>query len=235
MAQRTRVRTGRTAWVGALAVLCGGLTGCFNTDKKPLGSSPPQAKGSAGLPTRVSVQDPKTGQFVPQNAGGVGQSPYSGGATGITGTPGQYQPGTRPPVQTYDQTAGPGSINPAGIGTPARPSSGTGFNSTPSGGSPYTQGVTPAGGPGYGQVPGPNMNYVQPAAGSGYGGAGYSPGATTARRNDPPQTSLNDLGPVPPSPPSVGVNPPSVAPPNQYGPQSPTGGPISPTGSPHGR
>lgn len=234
MAQRTR---GRTAWAGALAVICGGLTGCFNTDKKPI--SPPQAKGTAPYQTSVMVQDPKTGQLVQQNPGGPNSSPYAPpGNSSIANTQGAYPQGYKPQGPTYDPMLQPNAMAQGGTGVPARPTSTGQFNTNSYPGNQFTPpSVSPAGGAyqpqqGYGQgaMAPPSMGSVQQAGGVPFstGTAAQSQYGRPDPRMSPP--TLGDPGPVPPGPPPSSYAP-SVAPYSPAG-TPPSMAPISPGGSP---
>src|SRR6476659_2894631 len=93
MAQRMRVRPGQAVWVGALAVLCGGLAGCLDADKdkRPRGP-PPMAKGSTGInpqPGAMSRVGP------PGATAGMNSNPYAPNTSpgGITTATGQLPPG----------------------------------------------------------------------------------------------------------------------------------------------
>jgi hypothetical protein len=245
MAQRKRMRPSRAVWVGALAVFCGGFTGCFNPekDKKPLGP-PPQAKGSTGLQTTTGVFD-KNGQLIKTNPGGVNpNSPYGNGTAGtpgatgnITGTPGQYPPDYRPGGPNYSPTAGANPYNPGTINTPTRPTSATQFNSYPAT-SPMVPSVTPTGGssqsqPGYGTgtTSPPNMTNYGPLS----GGSSSSTGSPMSySKNDPTPAPLSDPGPIPPAPPSAGLAP-AVGPSSPANTPVPTmAAPLSPAGSGYG-
>jgi hypothetical protein len=231
MAQRMRVRLGRIAWVGALAVFCGGLSGCFSPDKdkRPWGS-PPQAKGTAGeRPTTTGVIDPKTGQWIKTGSnvpgGTTPGSPYTNSTAGtpsatgsITGTAGQYPPGYRPGGPGYDPMSTANPYNPGTINTPNRPTSATQFNSPYPSNNSMVPSVTPATGsyPQPGSGTGATPNYGSPSSSSGYS----SGGSTSYNRPDPTPPSLNDLGPVPPAAPSAGLAPP-------VGPYTPASTPAS--------
>jgi hypothetical protein len=194
--------------VGALAVLCGGLAGCFQTDKKPL-APPPQAKGTGERPTTVGVFD-KNGQLIKTGTvspGGMTQTPqYPGGTAGITATQGQFPQSYQPQGPRYDPLAPANSMNPGVVGTPTRQMSATQFNNQPGTG-PLAPPVNPAGGaynPGSMAPSGPN--YGQPTGGT-----------TTNYRRDPTPPPLTDL-PVPPA------APPGLAP--AVGPANPPGTPV---------
>jgi hypothetical protein len=247
MAQRMRVRRSRAAWVGALAVLCGGLSGCFGPekDKKPW-DPPPQAKGSTGRTTTTGVYGPdgrpiQTSTTAP---GGV-NSPYNNGTTGtmpgsgsITGSPGQYPQGYRPSGPQYDPMAPANPNYPGMINNPVRPTSGAQFNSAPAQ-SPLAPSVSPAGGSGAYSSPGYGSGAMSPAGGSSYGSpsssSAYTTGSTTGyRRPDPTPPPMNDLGPLPPSAPPSGLAP-------SVGPSIPASAPVpsmaapaSPVGSGYG-
>lgn len=228
MAQRMRVRPGRVVWVGAWAVVCGGLTGCFSPEKDTKISPPPQAKG---YQTTTGVYGPN-GQKVATggtNPGGANyNSPYSTagaqpGAGNLTSTPGNYPPGYTPAGRGYDPTAGANPNNPGAINTPTRPTSAGQFNSSPSG-TPLVPSVAPAGNS---YAPPSTPSYSPTSGGTPYSSAGSTTGY---QRADPTPPAMSELSPMPPSPPSPNLAP-SVAPYNPPGTPTPTmSAPLSPAG-----
>ena len=192
--------------IGVGVLVCSGLVGCMNDDRKPLGT-PPMAKGTgpAARPNMPTAQTGGNPAYGTGGAPGYGMQPAAGLGGGGGGV--QQVGGARPMGGTPGFGAMP-SRNDTGTMTPgAIPGN---FGSGPSQPIPGA-GVIPAGGPAA-------SNYFPPAGGPG-------------RFSDPPVVGLTDPGPMPspPGPPS-GYAPPvgptgDVQPPSPYAPVAPVGGP----------
>ncbi len=181
MAQGTRRRWVRAATTGLSVMLCTGLVGCMDKDKKDTKATTAPKAGLPGTPmlpqtnTGAAKWQPNTGAF-----GGAGSNIQpTGGGFGTQPGAAPYQPGrtgmntnTGGSVQPANYTAQPGF--PGALGAPVQP---TGGYPTPS------------------VQPGPIG--AAPVAPAGGVAAGYSP-------SNPPAPALGLDGPLPPPAPTHG-------------------------------
>ncbi|MDB5311887.1 MAG: hypothetical protein JWO38_6089 [Gemmataceae bacterium] len=234
MAQGLR---GRLALLGAGVVLCTGLVGCMNDDKKTIGQLP-TAKGSGpAVPGGMTTRTP--GPSSGFTAGGPGAQ-----AGNWNPNPGGVQPasGTTYSDPTYGN---PSARNPGMINRPTVPNQ-TGFGGPMPGpsGSSYVPAVGPSTSsnfaPGGNAYPPQIIGYGSqniPASGSAPFGSDPAAGTTTravapagastANPYNPPAPDLRDV-PLPPAAPAVPSYNPSVTPTD--GPQAPLP-PVAPAGA----
>lgn len=203
----------RVVAIGAGVVLCTGLVGCMNDDKKPI-SPPPTAK--------------RSGQMMPGPGSTNPVSQTGGSGAQFGGAPRNgFTPAADPNNSALNNlnNAGPNSNNFGGISGPAAPGVRGAGGAIPGAGNSYAPSVTPPGGtsnympppaaPGNGGMPSPNMessHAIPPTLGNGVptGSMAIAPTTPTAvratapsyRNPDPEPVSLSQLGPVPPAPPA---------------------------------